>query len=290
MLSLEGAIDMHIHSAPEVFGRIGDSLEIAKRCEAAGMRAVVFKAHHEGTMTRAYFNNQQLQNLTVFGGLVLNDFVGGINPTAARVALDQGAKIIWAPTMHSKHHEETFGRGTYGIKRQTVEGTIYKPGIVVLDEQGKLSPDLLDILAMVKGKDAIFGTAHFAPREIETIVDQHASQMKILINHPFFLPRMPVEWFVKQAEKGAYLEVCANICQPMAFQQGSGMTVMQAAELIHGAGTGQCVISTDAGQPYSPWPDDELRAFMNCLFDVGFSETEIHHMMVSNPAKLLGLS
>jgi Family of unknown function (DUF6282) len=113
MLSLDGAIDIHVHSSPEVFGRIGDAVEIARRCEAAGMRAVVFKAHHEGTTTRAYHANRELRNLTALGGLVLNDFVGGINPVAVKAALDQGAKIIWAPTMHSKHHEVTFGaRGT----------------------------------------------------------------------------------------------------------------------------------------------------------------------------------
>jgi|RhiMetdeSRZDD1v2_1073273.scaffolds.fasta_scaffold182165_5 Family of unknown function (DUF6282) len=44
MLSLEGAIDLHVHAAPEVFGRIGDAVQIGKRCEAAGMRAVVFMA------------------------------------------------------------------------------------------------------------------------------------------------------------------------------------------------------------------------------------------------------
>ena len=118
MLSLDGAIDIHVHSSPEVFGRIGDAIEIAKRCEAAGMRAVVFKAHHEGTTTRAYHANRELRSLTALGGLVLNDFVGGINPVAVKAALDQGAKIIWAPTMHSKHHEETFGgRGTGRLDR-----------------------------------------------------------------------------------------------------------------------------------------------------------------------------
>ena len=290
MLSLEGAIDMHVHSSPEVFGRIGDAVEIAKRCEAAGMRAVVFKAHHEGTMTRAYFANRELSNLTALGGLVLNDFVGGINPTAVRVALDQGAKIIWAPTMHSKHHEDTFGRGTYGIKRQTDAGTIQKPGIEVLDARGELSPDLVQILEMVRDRDAVFATAHFSPREIEAIVERHAGSMKILVNHPFFLPRtMPMAWYVRLAERGAYLEVCANICQPMAFHQGGGMLLQQAVDLINGAGVGQCVVSTDAGQPYSPWPDEELRAFMNCLYDVGLTETDIRRIMVTNPARLLGL-
>lgn len=290
MLSLEGAIDLHVHSAPEVFGRIGDAVEIAKRCEAAGMRAVVFKAHHEGTMTRAYYANQQLRSLTSFGGLVLNDFVGGINPTAAKVALDQGAKIIWAPTMHSKHHEETFGRGTYGIKRQTVEGTIDRPGIEVLDARGELVPDLVDILEMVRARAAVFATAHFAPREIEAIVTRYGATMKILVNHPFFLPRtMPMAWYVKLAEHGAYLELCANICQPMAFHQGGGMLLQQAADLVNGAGVGQCIVATDAGQPYSPWPDEELRAFMNCLYDVGLTEKDIRLLMVENPARLLGL-
>jgi hypothetical protein len=290
MLSLEGAIDLHVHSTPEVFGRIGDAGQIAKRCEAAGMRAVVFKAHHEGTMTRAYHANQQLQSLTAFGGLVLNDFVGGINPTAVQAALALGAKIVWAPTMHSRHHEETFGRGTYGIKRQTVEGTIMKPGLVALDDRGELLPDLVHVLEMVKAAGAVFATAHFAPREIEAIVGRYAGQMKILINHPFFLPRtVPMAWYVRMAEQGAFLEVCANICQPMAFHQGGGMLLQQAKDLVDGAGVGQCVVSTDAGQPYSPWPDEELRAFMNCLYDVGLTETDIRRLMVDNPARLLGL-
>jgi Family of unknown function (DUF6282) len=291
MLSLDGAIDMHVHSSPEVFGRIGDAVEIARRCEAAGMRAVVFKAHHEGTMTRAYHANQALGSLTALGGLVLNDFVGGLNPTAAKAALDLGAKIVWAPTMHSKHHEETFGRGTYGIKRQTVEGTIMKPGIEALDAGGRLRPDLVDVLEMVRAAGAVFATAHFSPREIEAIVTGYAGRMKILINHPFFLPRtVPLDWYGRMADHGAYLEICANICQPMAFHQGGGMLLQQAKDLIDRAGVGQCVVSTDAGQPYSPWPDEELRAFMNCLYDVGVGEKDIRRIMADNPAKLLGLS
>jgi ABC-type glycerol-3-phosphate transport system substrate-binding protein len=109
------------------------------------------------------------------------------------------------------------------------------------------------------------------------VVTGYASRMKILINHPFFLPRtMPMDWYVRMAERGAHLELCANICQPMAFHQGGGMLLQQAVDLINGAGVGQCVVATDAGQPYSPWPDEELRAFMNCLYDVGLTETDIN--------------
>jgi hypothetical protein len=289
MLGLADAIDMHIHSGPDLFDRVGDSLEIAKRCERAGMRAVVFKAHHEGTMTRAHFCNQQLEYLKVFGGLTLNDFTGGLNPTAAKLALDLGAKIVWGPTMHSKHHEETFGRGTYGIKGLSVAGTIYKPGIEVVDAQGRLVPDLVDILDLVKAKDAIFATSHLGPREIEAIVHGYASQMKILINHPLFLPRMPNAWFAALAAKGAYLEICATSCQPMAVNQGSQMTLTRAVELVRLAGVERCVISSDAGQTHNPWPDDALRAFINCFFDIGMPEEDLRAMTVTNPAKLLSL-
>ena len=290
MLTLEGAIDFHVHADPELFGRIGDAVEIARRCAAAGMRALVFKAHHEGTMTRAYFVNRQVGNVQAFGGLVLNDFVGGINPTAVQAALDMGARVIWAPTMHSKHHEDTFGRGTYGIKRQTHEGTIARPGIQVLTARGELVPELVDVLDRVRAKDAVFATAHLAPPEIEAIVRGYARGMKILINHPFFLPRtVPMAWFADMAAHGAVLEICANIAQPMAFHQGGGMLLGQVADLVTQAGVDQCIVATDAGQPYSPWPDEELRAFVNCLFDVGMDESTIRRLVSENPARLLGL-
>src|SRR5262249_4867398 len=84
-------------------------------------------------------------------------------------------------------------------------------------------------------------------------------------------------------------EMYPNIGQPMALHQGGGMLLQQAVDLIRGAGVGQCVVSTDAGQPYSPWPDEELRAFMNCLYDVGLTEHDIRRVMAQNPARLLGL-
>jgi hypothetical protein len=290
VLSLEGAVDVHVHADPELFGRIGDAVEVARRCEAAGMRAIVFKAHHEGTMTRAHFANRELTTLRAYGGLVLNDFVGGINPTAVQAALELGARIIWAPTMHSRHHEETFGRGTYGIKRQTVQGTIDRPGIEVLTPGGALSDDLEDVLARVRAKGAVFATAHLAPREIEAIVTRHGGQMKLLINHPFFLPRtVPVSWYAEMASRGAMLEICANIAQPMAFHQGGGMLLRQVVELVQAAGVDHCLVATDAGQPYSPWPDEELRAFVNCLYDVGLDEATIRRLIADNPARLLGL-
>ena len=141
----------------------------------------------------------------------------------------------------------------------------------------------------MKAKDAIFATSHLGPREIEAIVDRYASQMKVLINHPLFLPRMPNAWFAAMAAKGAHLEICATSCQPMAVNQGSEMTLRRVVDLVRLAGVDRCVISSDAGRTHNPWPDDVLRAFINCFYDMGMPEGEIHDMAVANPAKLMGL-
>jgi hypothetical protein len=78
-------------------------------------------------------------------------------------------------------------------------------------------------------------------------------------------------------------------CQPMAVHQGGEMTLKRAADLVRATGVRRFVISSDAGQSHNPWPDDMLRAFINCLYDVEITEDEIHQMVVTNPATLLGL-
>jgi hypothetical protein len=75
----------------------------------------------------------------------------------------------------------------------------------------------------------------------------------------------------------------------MAVNQGSEMTLKRAVDLVRLAGVERCVISSDAGQTHNPWPDDALRAFINCFYDIGMPEGEIRDMAVTNPAKLMGL-
>ncbi|HEX2185838.1 MAG TPA: DUF6282 family protein, partial [Chloroflexota bacterium] len=51
---LGGAIDLHVHAAPDVRERKADMLTVARAAHEAGMRAVVFKSHHEPTASLAW--------------------------------------------------------------------------------------------------------------------------------------------------------------------------------------------------------------------------------------------
>ena len=50
---LEGSIDMHIHSAPDVYPRILNDVELAVQAKEMGMRAIVIKNHFLITADRA---------------------------------------------------------------------------------------------------------------------------------------------------------------------------------------------------------------------------------------------
>ena len=78
--ALEGAVDLHVHSAPDVDPRRFNDLELAAEAAKAGMRAVLLKSHQNSTVERAWLTAKVVPGIHVFGGLVLNAPAGGINP------------------------------------------------------------------------------------------------------------------------------------------------------------------------------------------------------------------
>jgi hypothetical protein len=51
---LEGAIDLHVHSAPDVDIRRFNDLELASEAKRAGMGAILIKSHQNSTVERAW--------------------------------------------------------------------------------------------------------------------------------------------------------------------------------------------------------------------------------------------
>src|SRR5215218_2225197 len=90
LISLDEAIDLHCHPYPDLFPRLADDIDIALAARDAGMRALVLKCHHESTVSRAYLVQRVVPGIRVFGGVVLNSYVGGINPAAVEAALRLG--------------------------------------------------------------------------------------------------------------------------------------------------------------------------------------------------------
>jgi hypothetical protein len=87
-----------------------DDIDIAQLAKARGMRGIVLKNHVTTTADRAALVMKVVPGIEVWGGIVLNNAVGGINPSAVewmhRMYGGRG-KIVWLPTFEADKHVKT---------------------------------------------------------------------------------------------------------------------------------------------------------------------------------------
>jgi len=271
---LHGAIDCHVHSFPDVIPRKLDDLELVQQARAAGMRALVLKCHHGCTCERAYLLNRFFPDFKVFGGLVLNDTAGGINPHAVEAALKMGAAQIWMPTKSAANHQAHFGgRG----------------GLAILNG-AKLRPELIDVLRLVADADATLATGHLSPKESRILAAEALALgvRRISVTHPEWgATAMPVE-VQKQlsAHAGVFFERCLVSTQPgLAYT----VTFAELARQIREIGPATTIAATDHGLPSLPTPVEGMAAMIRQLLASGFNEAEVRMMVQTNPARLLKL-
>jgi hypothetical protein len=288
LIDVAGAVDMHCHPHPDLFPRLADDLEVVQHAGQVGLRAVMIKCHSEPTVSRAYLAEKISPGVQVFGGIVLNRAVGGINPAAAEAALKLGAKEVWMPTVDAAYHGEMHG-GTGGYDVQS-SGASAPPqvGISVTDEKGDLRPETREGLDLVAQHGAILGTCHISPKEIHALVTEARSRgvEKIVITHPFFkVPNLDVEDLRTLSAQGAYAEFGYCTVSPMWHYA----TVTKVADAINTIGASHALLVSDTGQRHNPMPADALRIFAQSVFESGVSEEDVHTLIAVNPAELLGL-
>src|SRR5262245_31031887 len=133
--SLAGVIDLHAHVAPETtllnFRRAVDAFEAAQIARIYGMRGLVFKEHTTETASWAYLVSQMVPGIELYGGIVLNRAVGGINPVAVEaMALTRGGrgKVVYMPTVDPEYRNPS-GTTTVPVSRN-----------------GALLPEVLEVL------------------------------------------------------------------------------------------------------------------------------------------------
>jgi hypothetical protein len=286
---LQGAVDMHIHAAPDIVPRLLSDFELAESARAAGMTAIVLKSHHMLTADRAHIAQKAFPEVKVFGGLTLNfPACGGLNAEAVKVAIRMGAKIVWLPTLSAANHIErtrTRVTGNLGVMSQ---GFTPHPVRVVGDD-GAVVPALAEILALIAEADIVLATGHLSVAEIKTVVAaaRAAGVRKVLVNHPeLWLIGMSIEDQRELAAAGAMMEVCARSATAPGH---ADLTPGTLAERITAVGAEHIVMATDYGQVDSPPAPDGMRWYIEQMIDCGISPANIERMTKANPTRLLGL-
>jgi hypothetical protein len=286
LIDMRGAIDLHQHAYPDLFPRLVDDFEVATAAKSMGFRAIVLKCHAEDSVSRAYLTRRLVPEISVFGGVVLNSYVGGINPAAVEASLRLGGKIVWMPTIDAAYHAEKYGgTGRYDAQQGGRESS---RGITILDDAGTLIDAAQEVVRLVAEHDAALGTAHLSPTEIYALVNASvaAGVEKVLLTHPFFkVPSLTIDAVEELARMGAMPEFAYCTISP-AWAYAKPELIAQA---IHRVGASRCLLVSDAGQRHNPVAPEGLRVFAQTLFEKGVPAADIRKMLAENPAAVLDL-
>jgi hypothetical protein len=274
---MKNVYDIHIHASPSIFERWGDARQTAAACQKAGYAGIVLKAHHGSTVEIANIVNQQY-DMDVFGGVVLNYFVGGLNPYAVDACCALGGKIVWLPTIHADAHKPL---GRFDFQEPSTTKFPDK-GIRILSKKG-LTDAMYEILDILHGKNVVLATGHVSAKEAVTLVrevKQRGYDIRILINHVlFYTPDMDENDIETLKDPGVWFEI-SHLTQKIHAASMDRLTRM-----ITRHPDANWVMVSDAGQKGNPSPQ-ALRQFRDQLTSRHISDQTIEKMMVHNPRRL----
>ena len=279
---LQGLIDFHIHCGPESgSNRVHDDDYVALEAVKQGLKAIVIKNHSVPSYIRAplvkkiadqWADENGKEPLDVVGGVVLNFPVGGLNPKAVEVCADMGGRIVWTPSTSASHY--------YQVKGKT-------GGIDVLDENGNVLPELMEILEIIRDNNMILALAHQSVYERFVIIEA-AKKMglkKILLSHPLgSVNRATPEQIAEMVAMGAYVDVTFNTSVANLYQAGDIPAMLKLFDLI---GFNQVVGGSECEQLGTCTPAMGMECFLRVLLMLGIKKDNIRMMFDYVPSKLL---
>ncbi len=275
-LLLEGALDVHVHIAPDAkVARRGSAIDVARQAQQMGMGGMVLKSHEYPTHPVAYTAGQAVPGITLIGGVTLNMEVGGLNPMAVENTALMGGRVVWMPTFSARSDRQR--RGLNG-------------GIYILDDQGRLAPEVYAILELVRSHDMVLATGHLSTEESLALVSeaQDLGIRRVLVTHATTMASwngMTIEDMKNLAAMGAYIEHCFHAIMPLS----NLLAPKDLVEAILAVGPENCIVSTDFGQDFHPMPAEGLRMGIATLLQAGMDEVEVGMLVKDNPARLMGL-
>lgn len=294
---LEGTIDIHCHGNPDFCPRLLDDLELAQLAKATKMRAIMMKSHAGPTADRAYIAQKAVGGgIDIFGLICLNTPIGGFNPAAVALAIKNGVKAVWMPSMWAENHAKYVREMGSGMGYETIGMKFPDQGETIFDANGKIKDEVLQILDMVAEADIMLATGHLDLEESHTLLQQaKARQIDKIVVHTanYHVMKYPAGDLKEMVENyGAVLEfgfssLPNGVWDPV--DPNRLVTLTDICDLIRAVGSKNCLVSTDCGQFSTPMPIEAMRLWIEHLGSRGFSQAEIDDMTKIVPARVLGL-
>ena len=284
---LRGSIDIHAHGGSEPFERICMEDDMLQDFAGAGMRAAVIKTWYTPSASRNALLQRQidqwtgergLEPLRVFGGITLNQSVGGLNPNAVERCLKYpGMKYVWLPMVDSYHH------------RRVVYDDQTGEGIHLLDGKGKVLPALREIFRIVADNDLVLASGHYPYAETSIVFEEaiRCGVKHLEVVHPAHIhSKTTIAQMKEYAREGVKMMLSGLGTLTFPLHESSPY---YAAKMIHEVGADHFVYGSDFGQIHNPRHIVGNRWMIQILLAYGVTRGEITKIFKTNPARHLGL-
>ena len=283
---LEGAYDIHVHASPDVIPRAMDLKQLCSEANRAGMAGILLKDHCTSTVGRvAALNLMSSGTCRFYSALALNPPVGSLNPTAVAAALRAGTDVIYFPTYGAAHHIGIWGAGkpptAFPLPTNRFEG------LVIINENNALKPEVFDILELIAEHNAILATGHLSAQE-SLILLRKAGEMgieKMLVTHASeSVPAFSIDQQKEAIEWGALVE---HSFFATTASCPSRISLASMRDMIRQVGVDHVILSSDFGQTANGNPVKNFRHHLEKIAEFGFDESEIKQMICLNPKRIL---
>jgi Family of unknown function (DUF6282) len=291
---VRGAVDYHVHVAPDFVSRRISDIDLARRCLETGQAGFGLKSHYWSTVERAQVVAAAVPGVVVLGTITLNRAVGGLNPLAVEVAARQGARIVWFPTVSAVNEQhEVLREGAHekvpvwvAFELSLREAGLACEPVPVVDDDGTLLPEANAVLDVIVRHGLVLCTGHLGRDEIFEVVEAAAKRgiHDVVVTHPEFPSQsIPPADQVELAKLGAIME--RTFTTPHTGK-ASWERVFEATRAV---GVERTVWATDLGQNANPPVEDGLALMADSFLAAGFTEQEIRMMAVTNTRRIAGL-
>lgn len=292
---LEGVVDCHVHLGPDLSPRQFDVIEFAKQARAVGYAGFIAKAQTYNNAPVCALASKIVPGIGIYGGIVLNWQVGGLSPEAVEACLIMGGKEVWLGNMHLGKlrnrgmTETTYERESWPPQYRDKAFLRSVPAINMLNEEGKILPEVLTILDLIAEYDAILGTGHISKEECFAIVPEARRRgvKRIAITHPRLHPSDPGSEgiLLDPEEQRKIVELGAKL----GLSPPTDWTAKNVADAVRNVGADNCVAGSRTGHLDEMHPISIMNYFMRRLVRGGIPLEDVLKIFVDNGQWLVGL-
>jgi hypothetical protein len=286
---IKQAVDLHYHIGPEIIPRKFNNVNELIINIKGKLGGVALKNHFYPT-TPFIEEIKNKKEIKLIGSIVLNNYVGGLNPEAIYAAsiISKDPIIVWFPTISANNYlDKTESEiAEEWVKKKNFKTRLSKNinGIYILNKSGNLIKKAVEVLNMIKKTSSILATGHISTNESKKLVEEatNIGINKIIVTHPIYQKiNMPIEDQVYLVKKGAFIELC------FSMYSIDKISISKIVYQIKKIGPINIILSSDVGQEFSPNPDIALYNFSKLLIKNGISLNMLETMLVYNPKKIL---